>query len=38
MMNVLGGKARHEVGTTSAFERRSARWIRSYDEKAPENR
>jgi hypothetical protein len=36
-MNGLGGKARHEVGTTSAFASRSARRIRSYDEKAPEN-
>ena len=36
-MNGLGGKARHEVGTTTAFAPRSARRIRSYDEKAPEN-
>jgi hypothetical protein len=36
-MNGLGGKARHEVGTTTAFASRSARRIRSYDEKASGN-
>jgi hypothetical protein len=36
MMNGLEGKTSHEVGTTSANEGESVRWIRTYVEKTPE--